>query len=123
MSIALSERKRRRTRETKKGGRRRQYRLVLTSTYRSKHGLVHGLGPGFKTLLGALFLILMISCMLLVYIVKLNIDGFIALFKARVMGKGFIQTYEVDYFKTCHVAGLNTICIISFHLLLTTRNK
>nr|XP_033509640.1 uncharacterized mitochondrial protein AtMg00820-like [Nicotiana tomentosiformis]XP_033509641.1 uncharacterized mitochondrial protein AtMg00820-like [Nicotiana tomentosiformis]XP_033509642.1 uncharacterized mitochondrial protein AtMg00820-like [Nicotiana tomentosiformis]XP_033509643.1 uncharacterized mitochondrial protein AtMg00820-like [Nicotiana tomentosiformis] len=48
-----------------------------------------------------------------VFIVKHKADGSIERFKARLMAKGFTQTYRVDYQETfAHVAKMNTIRIL-----------
>jgi hypothetical protein len=50
-----------------------------------------------------------------IFIVKQNLDGIVDRLKARLMAKGFTQTYNLDYTETFSlVAKLNSICIIIF---------
>ena len=47
-----------------------------------------------------------------VYILKYCPDGFVDLYKARLVAEGYTQTYGVDYFETSPVAHLNSIRIL-----------
>ena len=44
---------------------------------------------------------------------KYKVDGSIERYKARVVAKGYTQTYEIDYTKTfAYVAKINTIRVL-----------
>lgn len=49
-----------------------------------------------------------------VSVVKYRLDGSIEMYKVRLVAKGFIPTYVIDYQETFSlVAKLNTICVLS----------
>lgn len=57
-----------------------------------------------------------------IFVVKVNLDGSVARLKARLVCKGYSQTYSIDYSNTFYpVAKLISVCLIIY--LATFKNQ